>query len=65
MIKKNRIPLIVGSEFSSLGRYSEAILAKSKISNFQIFRKLDEDKNQLLILLIVILNIVQLLWRVM
>ena len=47
MIKKNRIPLIVGSEFSSLGRYSETILAKSKISNFQIFRKLDEDKKSI------------------
>lgn len=47
LISKKRAPLIIGSNYSSLGRYTTKIIDDSHISNFQIFRKLDEDKKSI------------------
>lgn len=46
-INDKKIPLIVGSNYSSLGRYSKPIIDASKINNFQIFQKINEDKKSI------------------
>jgi molybdate transport system substrate-binding protein len=48
VVINKRAPLIIGSEDSSLGRYTKDILIGSKISNFRIFKKLNEDKKSII-----------------
>lgn len=48
MIRDKKIPLIVGSDYSSLGKHTKKIIEDSKISNFQIFQKLEEDKKSII-----------------
>lgn len=48
LISQKRIPLIVGSDYSSLGKYTKKIINDSKISNFQIFQKAEEDKKSII-----------------
>ncbi len=47
-INEKKAPLIVGSDYSSLGRYTKKILAESNVDNFQIFQKLNEDKKSII-----------------
>ena len=47
IISQKKVPLIVGSQYSSLGRYTAKILEESNIDNFQIFQKLNEDKKSI------------------
>lgn len=44
IINNKRIPLIVDSEGTSLGRYTSAILKKAHILHQRIYQKIDEDK---------------------
>ncbi len=48
LISARKVPLIIGSDYSSLGRYTKKILDDSQISNFQIFQKFDEDKKSII-----------------
>jgi molybdate transport system substrate-binding protein len=48
LINDKRAPLIVGSENSSLGRYTKKIMDESGVDNIQIFKKLNEDKKSII-----------------
>lgn len=48
LISAKKVPLIIGSDYSSLGRYTKQIVDESKVSNFQIFQKLNEDKKSII-----------------
>jgi molybdate transport system substrate-binding protein len=48
LINEKRAPLIVGSNFSSLGRYTKKIIEESNVVNLKIFQKLDEDKKSII-----------------
>jgi len=47
-INKQNIPLIVDSEYTSLGLYTEDIIKKAKVRNQKIFRKFSEDKKSII-----------------
>jgi molybdate transport system substrate-binding protein len=44
IINNKKIPLIVDSEFTSLGKYTATILKTANIKNHKIYRKFSEDK---------------------
>jgi molybdate transport system substrate-binding protein len=48
IINKKRIPLIVDSEFTSLGKYTASILKTANIKNHKIYRKVSEDKKAII-----------------
>lgn len=47
-INNNRIPLIIGSENSSLGRYTSELMKEVNVKNQYLYRKVNEDKKTII-----------------
>ena len=47
-INRQQLPLIVDSEYTSVGRYTNEIIKNANIKNHRIFRKFSEDKKSVL-----------------
>ncbi|MDA0902419.1 MAG: substrate-binding domain-containing protein, partial [Proteobacteria bacterium] len=48
MINDKKLPLIIESEYSSLGRYTQEIMKKVSIENHRTFNKIPEDKKSII-----------------
>lgn len=45
---ENKIPIIVGSEYTSLGRYTSDITKNMNVDKNNIYKKINEDKNSII-----------------
>ena len=48
LIREQKLPLIIGSESSSVGKYTKSVMANSNLNKFQIFKKLGEDRKSII-----------------